>query len=105
MKITIEPETDEEKAQPQIKRVVMTGMAALAMIGIPSENPLNVPMYFHAPNDPAANLPMLQQRVAELQFQLMKARFVAEAAQAQQPPRIQVAQPNVPFPGGNDRMR
>lgn len=101
MKITIEPETDEEKAQPQNKRVILTGLAAIAMVAIPAEEPEQTALYFSFRN----NLPQLQQRVSELAFQLTKARFVTEAAQAQQPPLIKVAQPNIPFPGGNDRMR
>lgn len=105
MKVTIEPETDEEKAQPQIKRVVIAGLASLAMIGIPAESPEQTSLYFHASDLPMANLPWLQQRVAELQFQLMKARLVTESQQAQQQPRIQVAQPTIPFPRGNDRIR
>ncbi|MCK5641545.1 MAG: hypothetical protein KAJ19_12150 [Gammaproteobacteria bacterium] len=101
MKITIEPQTDEEKANPQIKRAVLTGLAAVAMVGIPAEQPEQTALYYHFQN----NLPLLQQRVAELEFQLTKIRLIAEAAQAQQQPRIQVAQPNIPFPAGNDRMR
>lgn len=106
MNITIEPETDEEKAQPQVKRVVMAGMAAVAIVGINFEQPEHTPIYFHAPNLPTANISMLQQRVAELEFQLLKARFMSEAAQAKhQQPLIQVAQPTIPFPKGNDRLR
>lgn len=102
MKITIEPETDAEKADPRIKRVVFANMAAIAVVGINAEHPDDTALYFHA-----ASVPMLQQRVCELQFQLTKARFIAEAAQAKaQQPLIQVAQPNIPFPGPvNDRMQ
>lgn len=100
MKITIEPDTDEEKANPQLKRVVLPGMGTVAVLGIPAEHLDQTALYYHAPA-----LPLLQQRIVELNHQLTKARFIAEAAQAQQPPRIQVAQPNIPFPGGNDRIR
>lgn len=99
MKITIEPETEKEKADPRITRVVLTSMAGIALAGIPAENLEEMAFYLHFRD----NLPLLQQRVSELTFQLMKARLIAEAAQAQQQSRIQVAQPNIPFAGGNDR--
>jgi hypothetical protein len=99
MKVTIEPETDAEKADPKIKPVVFQGMGALAIIGIPAETPGETALYYHA-----QSLPLLQQRVVELTHQLTKARLVDEAQQAQ--PLIQVARPNMPqFPAGNDRMR
>ena len=106
MKITIEAETDLEKAQAQVKRIVLANLAAVAIVGISAEDADKTALYFHAPDLPLANLPALQHRVSELEFQLMKVRLAAEAAQAKAAPLIQVAQPNMPqFPAGNDRMR
>ena len=105
MKITIEPETDAEKALPQIKRIVLADLAAVAIVGISAEDATKTALYFHAPDVPLANLPALQHRVRELDYQLTKIRLVNETAQAKQPPLIQVAQPTVRFPAGNDRLR
>ena len=109
MKITIEPETDAENGDPRIKRMVYTGIGPMVMLAIPTEHPEQTAMYLHSPDPPVVTLSLLDQRVRELEFLLLKARLTAEAQHAQQQPLIKVPQapmPDIPFPGRvNDRLK
>lgn len=99
MKITIEPETDEEKRYAQT--LVLENVQSLGIVAVyqPADPP-------HEPfRQGIGNLGQVMRELPLLNFALTQAMLVA-GAKAQQQPIIQVARPNMPqFPAGNDRMR
>lgn len=103
MKITIEPTTDAEKQHG--KTMVLDDVRSLGIVAVYHDSDTPREPFRHG----VGNLPEVMREVPLLTFVLTEAMLIAGAAaraqQAQQQPRIQVAQPTIPFPGVNDRMR
>lgn len=100
MKITIEPTTDAEKQHG--KTLVLEDVRSLGIVAVYEPG--------DTPREPfrqgVGNLGEVMRELPILNFALTEAILVAgAAARANQQPRIQVAQPTVPFPGGNNRLR